>query len=1530
MIKNYCASYLKNRIRLLTLGIFISATSFSFSQISGTKTLGSGGDYSSWADLSNEIQTNGVNGKLTVEVISNLSSSSSVILKGNASNSSSSTNSITVDGKGYKLSSSHGHAALILDGIDYVTIKNYTIDQGTTLSNAKGIQLMNGADYNTIENCTIHFSGMNTANTSTATGGAYVVISNSSTALLFSSTTYAGSYNTIRDCKMSTLGGSPGPTTGIFINGSNSRYTSNPTNNTIEGNTIENFYYYGLYTTYTNGDQFIDNEISRANSTTNNMSPTAMVVYSTYTYSTNRSTKIEGNYIHDLPFLGAINSGPTTLYGVYSLYNIGNSTHYFTIEKNQFRDIYSTNMYAGYNAYNTNTKLVANEIHNWDVGGFFYGWWNGYNAGKTIASKNGIYDCFSTNISYGILCAYGSDETEITDNIFKRNKFCQTTTTSYTLPGVAFVNLFQPTTSQNHKVNYNIVDSNDAAAYYSIGIFTYYANSETSNNKIINNTTRVASGTALSYWWSINNYYCYNNRTNNNLIAENLGHYGQYGIYHFSFISGNFKLETRDNTIQMNGTNSSNLFNYNFAIYNYAYYHNDIRFTGNSIDYRNGYYTYPIYTFNIDVANYKEWAFNNYWISNFSGGQFWYSPGGQAQNFAGWRQTDFGKNETAHLPIYEDAPKRDYRTRVFELQNKVPLYNSNLTWNPTQNTFDLPTTSRNKIRHDHGALENFMNITGEKTDATIAASVCSGHEFTGDITITNNFVDTIYGFNVTMMSDRGSRVSQLVTNRILPGNSLKVVFSDKLILNAPGKTKIMVFVDAADDNLLDDTLYLETDVLPAPGGGMYSSSSSPTKAIYQSGRPFDLTILGQPVAYDVNPPTKYGNSTYRTTTTGDWSAEAQAYTASGRAIPGASLTPPSGSTDMEVMFTTTDVSLEDSMLTLITRVIDHNNNCDTLIKRNVFIYPSITPIFAFPTQICEGAAVLFENRSKVLSGGMEFKWNFGTGVKADETDAPEPVFQFPGSQTYKVTLTAKTVPHGFTFDTTMDVTVNPIPVAAFTKINACEGENLIFTNKTVPNTASMKWSFGDGTTSSTMDANKKYNKAGQYNVTLESDLNGCVASVTQKAYQFDKPVSNFNKLSGGCDNDVFEFENKSTITAGLIGSLWNFDDNGSVSTEDNARYDFSTSGDKKVKLVVTSEFGCKDSTIKIISIKESPKVSFTNGPLCSVKPTDFINTTANVTNAIANYRWNFGDGTSSGAKSPSHDWKGNLGPKKVILTVTLDNGCEDNSTRDMMVLTQPTPEFTAGEACSGDEIVFVNNTTWAQGKINYRWDFGDGTTSGNSDPVKIYNATQSFYPNVTLYAFIEGGCGDSITKTNYVLINEKPRTCDFKADVDYNAGFYGVKAEPMNANGVVGGQNDANYTWIFEGAGTQKSSGSKAEVFNNLPADGEYKITMRATMQQSGCECSSTKTIVMNRSSVKNLDKIGILVYPNPNNGQFQVVTSESFGDEVKITLMDINGRVVLTQTHGSINAIGLSAGMYLVQVSNGSSSVSTKIQIQE
>jgi len=527
------------------------------------------------------------------------------------------------------------------------------------------------------------------------------------------------------------------------------------------------------------------------------------------------------------------------------------------------------------------------------------------------------------------------------------------------------------------------------------------------------------------------------------------------------------------------------------------------------------------------------------------------------------------------------------------------------------------------------------------------------------------------------------------------------------------------------------------------------------------------------------------------------------------------------------------------------------------------------------------------------------------------------------------------MPYGFAFRDTQTVVVSAIPTVAFTKTNACEGKDLTFTNQTTPTTANLSWNFGDGSANKTgvnINATHTYAKAGTYAVTLTASLNGCEAKLTQKVYQFDKPVASFTKSSGICDNDKFTFTNTSTISSGLLGSFWNFDDNGNVSTNYSPTYQFQKAGAKQVKLVVASEFGCEDSVTKQVSVKESPKTSFINGPLCSVKPTTFTNTTPTVNGAVPTYSWDFGDGTTSTAESPLKDWKGKLGPKTITFKVNLDNGCTNTVVKDLVVLTQPTPSFTAADVCSGEDVIFVNNTSWTQGEISYKWDFGDGTTTTNSDPSKKYITSVTLTPKVTLYAYINGGCADSITQE--ITINEAPRTCDFVAKPDYAYGFFGINVEPMNSNGVVGGQNNVDYTWVFEGGGNFKTKDVNAAQSYNFAQDGTYEVTMRATMRQTGCMCSVTKSVVMNRADVNQIQSIGVKVYPNPTNSFVNVITSSEFGSNVNIQVTTISGQVIKSMNTQSgltqINVSNFSDGVYLVKVSNGQKVVTEKISVQK
>ena len=279
------------------------------------------------------------------------------------------------------------------------------------------------------------------------------------------------------------------------------------------------------------------------------------------------------------------------------------------------------------------------------------------------------------------------------------------------------------------------------------------------------------------------------------------------------------------------------------------------------------------------------------------------------------------------------------------------------------------------------------------------------------------------------------------------------------------------------------------------------------------------------------------------------------------------------------------------------------------------------------------------------------------------------------------------------------------------------------------------------------------------------------------------------------------------------------------------------------------------------------------------------------------------------------------------MTISLDNGCTSSTTKSLEVLIQPKAYFSAADVCAGQPIVFNNSTSWAQGDISYEWDFSDNTMSTDSDPLHTYNVNATTTYNVTLKAKIAGGCLDSFTRQ--ITINEGPKTCDFQATPDYAFGYYGMKFEPVNASGVAGSQATVTYTWVIENGG--KQNGPNAQF--NFLKDGSFQVTMYAVTKATGCECSATKSVVMNRASAKSLSTSGVAVYPNPAIGSFNVAMTETFGTDVSIVMTSMTGavvKVVKSTNNGliQVDASDLSEGVYVVKVLSGNKVATHKITI--
>ncbi|MCB0845551.1 MAG: PKD domain-containing protein, partial [Bacteroidetes bacterium] len=141
-------------------------------------------------------------------------------------------------------------------------------------------------------------------------------------------------------------------------------------------------------------------------------------------------------------------------------------------------------------------------------------------------------------------------------------------------------------------------------------------------------------------------------------------------------------------------------------------------------------------------------------------------------------------------------------------------------------------------------------------------------------------------------------------------------------------------------------------------------------------------------------------------------------------------------------------------------------------------------------------------------------------------------------------------------------------------------------------------------------------------------------------------------------------------------------------------------------------------------------------------------------------------------------------------------GCTDQACMDIEVYPVPVADFPSpADACVGDSILFVNNST---GASSYLWSFGDplNSTSTAANPVFAYNTIGTFV--ITLDAFSGQGCQDS--RTDSIFISEPPVadfsvTADTCASRDILPGVDGVVAMVQNNSYTAGG----TYAWDFGG-----------------------------------------------------------------------------------------------------------------------------------
>ncbi len=411
---------------------------------------------------------------------------------------------------------------------------------------------------------------------------------------------------------------------------------------------------------------------------------------------------------------------------------------------------------------------------------------------------------------------------------------------------------------------------------------------------------------------------------------------------------------------------------------------------------------------------------------------------------------------------------------------------------------------------------------------------------------------------------------------------------------------------------------------------------------------------------------------------------------------------------------------------------------------------------------CEGLSIQFENNSY---GGSTYLWDFGVpGTNTDQSTAFEPSFTFPQSGTYDITLIVNpgspctdTVVKPYIIYEELDVDFT------YTDSLCFEGNSVDFSGTLNGNPATQfTWDFGSDAipqTATTQNVNGvHFTTAGTFPVKLVGTYNVCSDSVTYDVHILPKPIADFDMSPDyECDGLTQTFTNSTQFAQNYF---WDFGVPGILSDTSNANspvYTYTTPGVYDVTLIAHANGGCSDTTVKSLEFFEPLIISIThNDSLCITGNSfDFDASVSGPPNT--SWSWDFGPLSSvpTSTQLSVHDVSfSQPGVIPISFSATF-NDCIETINDQVFLFKEPAIHFGMidGLQCAPFTAQFIDSSS-SDTPLYYQWDFGDGSTSTDQDPVHIFDVP-GVYP-ITLSVRTDDGCVDTLHLTRNDLVDVKP------------------------------------------------------------------------------------------------------------------------------------------------------------------------------
>jgi PKD repeat protein len=598
---------------------------------------------------------------------------------------------------------------------------------------------------------------------------------------------------------------------------------------------------------------------------------------------------------------------------------------------------------------------------------------------------------------------------------------------------------------------------------------------------------------------------------------------------------------------------------------------------------------------------------------------------------------------------------------------------------------------------------------------------------------------------------------------------------------------------------------------------------------------------------------------------------------------------------------------------------------------------------------CSPIPAEFTDLSQSCSGSItEWSWDFGDGNFSTERN---PVHNYSAPGDYTAVLTVKNSMGSMTsqsYTITIEGQVSPtLDLGA--DFSLCNGSTTTLHAGNAG--ATYAWSTGDITESIIATPGNKYT------VTVSKD--GC--SVTDSVIIAEVPILNAEftvQKNTSCFPIKIKFTDVSQHCGGnIIAWAWDFGD-GNFSNDQSPEHSYTTAGDFLVTLAVVRAGGQFDDTSVMVHVEP---LNMTVNLGADTTICEGGNLTLDAGNSGAAYLWSTGATTQQIVATTEGEYS---------VTINFE-GCEIKDT----VIVQQKPAidgnytYTVGEACLPVAVNFTDKSVLDcnQTVSSWFWEFGDGTTSAEKNPVHHFNATGDYAVKLTVTA--SGGSVSTLSKM--VTIGNTVHTLNLQdeykickggsvqldagiSDAQYNwwpasgvsnasiqnpqvsppaSGYYYVDVTKcmvtvrdsvlilldslgrpviVQEGNILRSSTAASYQWYREGVAV---TGATSKT---IKADRRGYYTVK-TYNSTGCEKESASFFFLPVSGKEKGGDVRIKCSPNPTSGIINIVLSEIPQKPAKATVYDLRGNKLLSaqvkDNVNPINAFKLAKGMYMVEV---------------